>query len=50
MIDKIKEYIVEVEVFIVKIKEEVEIFWIKYFGSKGFLKDFFVEFKNVVND
>ncbi len=50
MIDKIKEHIAEVEAFTAKTKEEVETFRIKYLGSKGLLKDFFAEFKNVAND
>ncbi|MEZ4857469.1 MAG: phenylalanine--tRNA ligase subunit alpha [Flavobacteriaceae bacterium] len=50
MIDKIKEHIAEVEAFSAKTKEDVEAFRIKYLGSKGLLKDFFAEFKNVAND
>ncbi|WP_242134248.1 phenylalanine--tRNA ligase subunit alpha [Aestuariivivens marinum] len=50
MIDKIKELIAEVEVFKAQSKEEVEAFRIKYLGSKGLLKEFYGELKNVAND
>ncbi|MDY8137190.1 phenylalanine--tRNA ligase subunit alpha [Aquimarina sp. 2201CG5-10] len=50
MIDKIKEYISEVDEFKAKSKEEVEAFRIKFLGRKGILKEFFAEFKNVAND
>ncbi len=50
MIDKIKEYIEEVKAFNTNNKEALEHFRIKYLGSKGLLKDFFVEFKNIPND
>ncbi|WP_299433678.1 phenylalanine--tRNA ligase subunit alpha [uncultured Aquimarina sp.] len=50
MIDKIKEYISEVEDFTAKTKEEVEVFRIKFLGRKGIIKDYFEEFKNVAND
>ena len=50
MIDKIKEYIAEVEEFTTKSKDELEDFRIKYLGKKGLLNDFFAEFKNVAND
>ncbi len=50
MIEKIKEHIAQVEAFTAATKEEVEDFRIKYLGSKGLLKDFFSEFKNVAND
>ncbi|MHA7055600.1 phenylalanine--tRNA ligase subunit alpha [Aquimarina sp. M1] len=50
MIDKIKEYIAEVEEFKAKSKEEVEAFRIKFLGRKGIVKDYFEEFKNIAND
>ena len=50
MIDKLKELIVEAESFSAHSKEEVEQFRIKYLGSKGLLKQYFAEFKNVAND
>ncbi|MBC3845971.1 phenylalanine--tRNA ligase subunit alpha [Winogradskyella echinorum] len=50
MIDKIKELIAEAESFKAQSKEEVEAFRIKYLGSKGLLKQYFAEFKNVAND
>lgn len=50
MVDKIKEYISEIEAFQTKSKEEVEDFRIKYLGKKGILNKFFAEFKNVPNE
>ena len=50
MIDNIKKHIAEVEEFTAKAQDEVEAFRIKYLGSKGLLKDFFSEFKNVPNE
>lgn len=50
MIERIKEYIVEVEGFETRDKEALEQFRIKYLGSKGLLKDLFAEFKNVPNE
>ena len=50
MIDKIKEYIAEVEGFSAKTKEEVEAFRIKFSGKKGLVNDLFSEFKNIAND
>ncbi|MEC3906065.1 phenylalanine--tRNA ligase subunit alpha [Tamlana sp. 2201CG12-4] len=50
MIDKIKELIAEAEEFKAQSKEEVEAFRIKYLGSKGVLKGFYGELKNVAND
>ncbi|WP_179352892.1 phenylalanine--tRNA ligase subunit alpha [Winogradskyella vidalii] len=50
MIDKIKELIAEAETFKAQSKEEVEAFRIKYLGSKGHLKAFYGELKNVAND
>jgi len=47
MIDNIKKHIAEVEEFTAKAQDEVEAFRIKYLGSKGLLKDFFSEMKNV---
>ena len=50
MIDKIKAYIAEAQAFSTQNKEELEAFRIKFLGSKGLLKDFFAEFKNVPNE
>ncbi|QCE41345.1 phenylalanine--tRNA ligase subunit alpha [Psychroserpens sp. NJDZ02] len=50
MIDKIKELIAEADAFKAQTKEEVEAFRIKYLGSKGLLKEFYGELKNVAND
>ena len=47
MLDKVKELIGDVKAFKATSKEEVEVFRIKYLGSKGLLKDLFAEFKNV---
>lgn len=47
MIDKIKEYISEVEGFTAKTKEDVEAFRIKFSGKKGLINEFFSEFKNI---
>ncbi|UGU17819.1 phenylalanine--tRNA ligase subunit alpha [Sinomicrobium kalidii] len=49
MIDKIKEYITEVEQFTSSDQGEIEAFRIKYLGKKGVLNDFFATFKNVPN-
>ena len=50
MIDKIADYISEIEAFQAKTKEEVETFRIKYLGKKGILNEYFAEFKNVPNE
>ena len=50
MINKIKQHIVEVKAFQTEDKSTLEEFRIKYLGSKGLLKDFFAEFKNVPNE
>ncbi|MGO1584816.1 phenylalanine--tRNA ligase subunit alpha [Mesonia sp.] len=50
MIQKIKDYITEVENFQAKTAEEIEAFRIKFLGKKGVLNDFFTEFKNVPNE
>lgn len=50
MIDKLTELIAEAEAFTAQSKDEVEAFRIKYLGSKGLLKQYFAEFKNVAND
>lgn len=50
MTDKIKELIAEAEAFKAHSKEEVEAFRIKYLGSKGLLKQFYGELKNVAKD
>lgn len=50
MTDKIKEYIAEARDFHTDQKEQLEAFRIRFLGSKGLLKDFFAEFKNVPNE
>jgi phenylalanyl-tRNA synthetase alpha chain len=50
MTDTIKAHIEEVKAFQTDNKEQLEAFRIKYLGSKGLLKDFFAEFKNVPNE
>ena len=50
MIDKIKEYIAEVDAFKAKTKEDIETFRIKFSGKKGLINEFFSEFRNVAND
>ena len=50
MIDKIKAHIAEAQAFNTQDKEALEAFRIQYLGSKGLLKDFFAEFKNVPNE
>ncbi|TVZ26220.1 phenylalanyl-tRNA synthetase alpha subunit [Gillisia sp. Hel_I_86] len=49
MIDKIKEHISKVEGFNSGNPSEIEAFRIEYLGKKGFLNQFFAEFKNVPN-
>jgi len=50
MIQKIKDYITEVENFQAKTADEIETFRIKFLGKKGLLNEFFAEFKNVPNE
>lgn len=50
MINKIKQHIKEAQAFQTEDKTTLEEFRIKYLGSKGLLKDFFAEFKNVPNE
>ncbi len=50
MIDKLKELIAEAEAFTAQSKEEVEAFRIKYLGSKGLLKQYYAELRNVANE
>ncbi|WP_422106360.1 phenylalanine--tRNA ligase subunit alpha [Winogradskyella sp.] len=50
MIDKLKELIAEAEAFSAETKDDVEAFRIKYLGSKGLLKQYFAEFRNVANE
>ena len=50
MLDKIKELIGDVQSFTASTQKEVEVFRIKYLGSKGLLKMLFTEFKNVAPD
>ncbi|NQX86509.1 MAG: phenylalanine--tRNA ligase subunit alpha [Flavobacteriaceae bacterium] len=50
MIDKIKDLIAEAEAFTAQSKDEIEAFRIKFLGSKGLLKEFYGEIKNVANE
>ena len=50
MTETIIAHIEEVKSFQTDNKEQLEAFRIKYLGSKGLLKDFFAEFKNVPNE
>jgi phenylalanyl-tRNA synthetase alpha chain len=50
MISTIKKHIKEAQAFTTEDKTTLEEFRIKYLGSKGLLKDFFAEFKNVPNE
>ncbi len=50
MIDKVKEYIKQVQEFSTDKKETLEEFRIKFLGSKGLVKEIFAEFKNVPNE
>ena len=50
MIETIKEHIASVQAFTTQNAAELEAFRIQYLGSKGLLKDFFAEFKNVPNE
>ena len=50
MTETIKAHIEEVKSFQTDNKEQLEAFRSKYLGSKGLLKDFFAEFKNVPNE
>ncbi len=50
MIDKIKEYITQVEQFKSRDKEEIELFRIKFLGKKGVLKSLFSSFKTIPNE
>lgn len=50
MIDKIKEHISKVKEFHSENPSAIEAFRIEYLGKKGFLNQFFAEFKNVPNE
>lgn len=50
MIDKIKEYIAQVEQFKSSDKDAVEAFRIKFLGKKGILKNLFSSFKTIPNE
>lgn len=50
MIDKIKEYIAQVEQFKSCDKEEIELLRIKFLGKKGVLKSLFSSFKTIPNE
>jgi phenylalanyl-tRNA synthetase alpha chain len=47
MLEKVQKLIADVEVFKTTSKDEIEVFRIKYLGSKGLLKELFNEFKTV---
>ena len=47
MLDKVHELIDDVKAFKATSTDEIEIFRIKYLGSKGLVKELFAEFKNV---
>lgn len=50
MIEKIHNYIKEIEAFAANTAEELEQFRIKYLGKKGILNDLFEDFKSVVKE
>jgi phenylalanyl-tRNA synthetase alpha chain len=50
MIDKIEQYLEEINNFQSTDPEEIEAFRIKYLGRKGILNDLFAEFKNIPNE
>lgn len=50
MLDKIKKLLSEVDSFNTTNAKEIEVFRIKFLGSKGLLKELFSEFKNVPNE
>lgn len=50
MIQKIKDYIAEVEQFETDNKQKIEDFRIKFLSKKGILKDLFASFKEVPNE
>lgn len=47
MIDKIEQYLKEIENFQSKDPDEIEVFRVKYLGRKGILNDLFAEFKEI---
>lgn len=50
MLEKIDEYLIEVQSFKSKRKDEIEQFRIKFSGKKGVLNEFFDKFKEVPNE
>ena len=46
MLDKIKEHLQDIENAIATDAKELEVFRVKYLGSKGLLKGFFNDFKS----
>ena len=50
MIDKIKDYLSEIEEFKANSKEDIEAFRIQYLGKKGIINGLFTAFKEVSND
>lgn len=50
MIEQIRKYIEEVNVFVAQTPKEVEEFRIRFLGKKGILNDLFTQFKSVPNE
>ena len=50
MLEKVQEYLREVESFAPKNNEELEVFRIKFLGKKGVMNDLFAAFKAVPNE
>ena len=50
MLEKIEEYLLEVQSFQTSSQDEIEQFRIKFNGKKGILNDIFAEFKTVPNE
>ncbi len=50
MIDKVEAYLIEINAFQASSAEELELFRIKFLGSKNVIKDLFAAFKEVPND
>lgn len=50
MVEKIKNYLVQVEEFSSNKKEEIEQFRVEFFGKKGILNELFAHFKTVADD
>ena len=50
MLEKVQEYLREIESFAPKNNEELEVFRIKFLGKKGVMNDLFADFKAVPNE